>query len=82
MNLLGLRQSVHTWRKRAPFLFCLTSGVYINIFSIEFGVSVREYICQRNMQVMDISYLDARGQSASYCGQQLTKIVLRLGGGV
>ena len=44
MDLFGLRQSVHTWRKRAAFLFSITSGVYFSIFSIVLGVSVRVYV--------------------------------------
>ena len=44
MNLIGLRQSGHTWIKCAAFLFSVTSGVYLNIFSIVFGVSVTVYM--------------------------------------
>ena len=44
MNIFGLWQLVHTWRKRAAFLFSVTSGVYLNIFSIVFGVSARVYV--------------------------------------
>ena len=44
MNLIGLQQSVHTWRKRAALLFSVRPGVYLNILSIVFGVSVRVYV--------------------------------------
>ena len=31
-------------RESAAFLFFVTSGVYLNIFSLVFGVSVRVYV--------------------------------------
>ena len=71
MNLFGLRQSVHTWRKHTAFLFSVTSGVYLNILSIVFQLG---YMCHYNKQVIDSSFLDAHGQSASYGDQQLSKI--------
>ena len=51
MNIFGLSQSVHTWIQRAAFLISVTSGIYFNIFSIVFGVSVR-YMYRYNKQVI------------------------------